>query len=554
MKSAAAASSSPGPVKGHGRTTATTAATTTEAVSNNNNNNNAQYVYETLGDAASALEVLNKRAAATSSGVDNSHNIALLTYLLSLASNTESEGISNHGDGDNNSDNETFQNKLLELFTKEETGEENSNGQDNGGEKRRKGGQCEGGDPSIQKLVLGHNLALNYLITNKPEEGVFILLPLFKSFSVKTEGHKHDEHRDTFEAGDIKCKVAFLLLDCILASYKVESVNPILKWIESFISWAVANNNSNDNTDESIVSSLKFRLHCYKSRGLFLQSKYDKKQSVSEANTRVAKKELKSAMEIYHHKLATKQGTYHRRGSCVGGDEGASVQESVALSIGSMSNDALQDAPATTTTSVQSADGTGENSPQDRTLFQTKRLYRQNQCALYLKANLEHLKGNTKKSLKLCSEAQHCGVRQRNNTLDQKYIEDLQLSSDVQSAYHFNNLAIIHQAAGKLHLAMHYYSRSLGHVERAEKQVTSMIVEKDGVVSPVPLSQILFNASLCAQQLSNFPLAHECMRRCVEHSPSSFGKDPFCWLHMGESCINSHVTLKRKSRRINGTR
>jgi len=235
-------------------------------------------------------------------------------------------------------------------------------------------------------------------------------------------------------------------------------------------------------------------------------------------------------------------------------DEGASVQGSVALSIGSMSNDPLQDVPTTASSSVQISDGTSGNSPQNRTPFEIKRLYRQNQCALYLKANLEQLKGNTKKSLKLCSEAQRCGVRQRNNAFDQKYIEDLQLSSDIQSAYHFNNLAIIHQAAGKLHLAMHYYSRSLGHVERAEKQVNSMIVEKDGVASPVPLSQILFNASLCAQRLSNFSLAHECMKRCVEHSPSSFGKDPFCWLHMGESCINSHITMKRKNCRINGTR
>ncbi len=214
-----------------------------------------------------------------------------------------------------------------------------------------------------------------------------------------------------------------------------------------------------EDTDPSTISFLKFRLHCYKSKCFFLQSKYDE-MTVREANTRVAKKEQKSAMEINHHKLAKNVwtltngknsvgvGTAHsghgngNSGGLLGEggestlvNEGASIQEFFTLSIGSMSHDPLQynhnpnngSNPNNNTGTVVSStqnqlvgDGPASRTTttvmEYRTQFQTKRLHRQNQSALYLKANLEHLKGSTKKSLKLCSEAQNCGVRQRDIT------------------------------------------------------------------------------------------------------------------------------------------
>jgi hypothetical protein len=32
----------------------------------------------------------------------------------------------------------------------------------------------------------------------------------------------------------------------------------------------------------------------------------------------------------------------------------------------------------------------------------------------------------------------------------------------------------------------------------------TVVIEKNGVACPIPLSQILFNASICSQQVSNF--------------------------------------------------
>jgi hypothetical protein len=141
------------------------------------------------------------------------------------------------------------------------------------------------------KLILGHNLALNYLITNKPDEGVSILLPLFRSFhaingttNVDSNDVSGDNKKmenaitaDNSKFGDGKCKIAFLLLDCVLAAgtsmntstnTRMQLMNEILQWIENYIiSFALPQ------TNESNSSSLKFRLHYYKSRGLFLQSK-----------------------------------------------------------------------------------------------------------------------------------------------------------------------------------------------------------------------------------------------------------------------------------------
>jgi len=529
-----------------------------EPLNNNNNGGNgggsspisdAQYIYEVRGDAASALDVLeNSKASPSASAKDSSsssenhrnqefefgHNEALLTYCLS----------DSHANAHDASKHATFVKQLEEMFanhnkTGQQQNDHNEKGADDGHD------QSTSKYISMQQLVLGHNLALYYLITNYAEQGVSTLYTLFQGF---------DESVDGDELGDIKCKVAFLLLDCILASGKMDIIDDVtvLQWIEKYVSLPSTKRN------ESIYPLVKFRLHCYKSRSLFFRNKFENAKE-RDANTRVAKKEMKSAMELYHHKLAKREGASTigtlNRGASAAVDEGASVQESVAPSIGSMSQDPLQD----TLSTAQMGEGIN-GSEVCQLPFEMKSLRKQNQTALYLKANLEYLKGNTKKSLKLCSEAQRYGERQRDNTFEFSNVNkdetqlrngDLLSLTDAQSAYHYNNLAIIHQAAGKFHLAMHYYAKSLGYIERIEKVIkvgNVVTVEKDGTACSVPSSKILFNSSLCAQQTSNFSAAQECMRRCVASSPTTFGEDPFCWLHMAESCIGSYTELKSKSR------
>lgn len=507
-------------------------------------NNKAQYAYEVRGDASSALEILENvpldytatASEDTTFAFDLDHNLSLFKFLIGPDGNSVNSMDNQNDNQKDESSHMFFENKLIELYSN------SINDFDVNDESSR--------IKIMQKFVLGHNLALKYLITNRPEEGVSVLLPLFRSIFADENKYynKHDDGEEAIEFDDMKCKIAFLLLDCILDSCQVETINEVLQWIQAFILEVVKKKR-----DESICSSLKFRLHCYKSRALFLKSKYEQ-TTACEKNIRVAKKELKSAMEIYHHKLVKQDGANLRVKGGGGGGESTVADEgaSVAPSIGSLSNDPLQD--ANNANSGYSILAANENGIESQSQFHSKILHRQNQCALYLKANLEHVKQNTKKSLKLCTEAQHCGVRQRDSSPKTRNEIVDQWSSDIQSAYHFNNLAIIHQVAGKLHLAMYYYSRSLSHIENIETQGYTSVVEEDGIASPIPISQILFNASVCAQQLANYSVAHECMKRCVTASPVLFGIDPFCWLHMGESCVNSHVSLKRKSRRVDKER
>ena len=90
----------------------------------------------------------------------------------------------------------------------------------------------------MKSLIVGHNLALKYLITNRPEEGVSTLLPLFRSFSTSSssvtslgkdnDSLKTENDDEDISFDDLKCKVAFLLLDCVLESFQVKIIKEIL--------------------------------------------------------------------------------------------------------------------------------------------------------------------------------------------------------------------------------------------------------------------------------------------------------------------------------------
>ena len=191
------------------------------------------------------------------------------------------------------------------------------------------------------------------------------------------------------------------------------------------------------------------------------------------------------------------------------------------------------------------------------------------------------MKGNAKKSLKLCQEAQNSGKKQREHvgnppssypsngaattttatgttatstlsssststttttttpSLDKSDMES-QRMSDLQAAMYYNNLAMIQQVSGKVNLALHYYACSISHLERVERQSTAG-VETDGTASQVPTCQVLYNAALCAQQATKYVVAYECLTRCVNCSPNVFCKDPRCWLHLAENCIGKKI-------------
>jgi hypothetical protein len=408
---------------------------------------------------------------------------------------------------------------------------------------------------------------------------------------------------------------------------------------------------------ESAIES-KFRLHCYKSRFLFIECKtlqqqqqqhtdtYDdagnsnykndngqSNQTKVDAKLRSARKELKNAMEIYNHKLSGKNkdlsnngnaskrgnasanGSHSRIGMDTGTHDGtASIQDSLGDNSkddqqqqqhnhghhGSSGNVVTVSYPNGTTNAT--ATGTATANYDTRTPLEIKKADAQNQHALYLKANLEHLKGNEQKSLKLCSEARKdmamARKREReqrgggedvdgeeddslsmpsmnNLSQDQPYQEqqiELESSdmdptmamtrmSHTQSAIYNNNIALIHQTSGQVHHAAHYYALALGHLEHAEQENEfevmsgtgpNMSVAEDGSLrggngSQISIPHVLYNASICALKIGNYLAAYECMSRFMASSLSSsefFTRDPFSWRLLGESCIGIYSSRK----------
>jgi len=155
-------------------------------------------------------------------------------------------------------------------------------------------------------------------------------------------------------------------------------------------------------------------------------------------------------------------------------------------------------------------------------------LQKYNQSALNLKANLEQVKGNTKKSLILCSEALAVA------------------ENPSYEAVHSNNLAVVYGTKNKRHLALHALSKSL----RASED-SSAIFHSDGTARPDYSVMMLHNASICALQTRSFLSAYECMATCVVRS-DVFRNRPRCWLRMAEACMGLFSQTKsQNSNKIN---
>lgn len=374
---------------------------------------------------------------------------------------------------------------------------------------------------------LRYNVALTVLCSGNPNEGKDVLLPVLRQAFLDKKGSSSSNNNNKVKVGTsnlrnaiimdfLRCEAAFLFLECIIhansgqtikvpsSEQKVEgdrdqiTVTDIFEWVNSHlksVEKSLTDANSctttyvapspslaSDSTyatskgmvTESNLSELKFRLHLYKSRILFLQ------ENTSDIQ-RQSKKEMKSAMEIFQHKI--------RRSN-------TSIQEQ------------------------QQKDGSFSR-------YEDKL----HQIALYLKANSEHLKGNAKKALKLCVEAEH----QSPDSVQPTAI----------TAVHFNNLGILHQSIGKSHIALHYFSRALGvlcqigHQQQQYNQQSYYPSEEENkycYFSPLTLD-ILYNASLCAFQAKQWMNSYECMAKCVVSSPNLYAKRPKCWLLMAEACI-----------------
>jgi hypothetical protein len=128
-------------------------------------------------------------------------------------------------------------------------------------------------------------------------------------------------------------------------------------------------------------------------------------------------------MEVFQHKLRTNT-------------DSSSCLSSVHL-------DELKDGATSTSASSANTSAALDQPQQHQTPQQSMVLQKFNQAALNLKANLEQLKGNVKKSLILFSEAASSSTQETN----------------YYDAIHANNLSVVYQTSHKRHLALHVLSR-----------------------------------------------------------------------------------------------
>ena len=473
-------------------------------------------------------------------------------------------------------------------------------------------GASSGTTPAAEQWVAAHNASLALLSSGRHVAAAETLAPLLVRALDRINDRSNEGEADPLcpphgedtatdvpaEEDAVQCRCVFLLLDSLLAQSRgdalglpasnVKASNPgehalagstakggitpitvdqLLSWVELYINrleHCVAEGGPGGGNSIGSVTELRFRLHLFKSRALFLRHppnddtyggmKHDVK-------TRQARKELKSAMEIYQHKLTRWSGD-ESSGKGRDNDDSCKTRdgddEVLEASVGAGSVGSLSDAPSTlkqysgdptliTGPSKPTSSVTDRAPPTLPPDYVARRLDAQGQCALGLKANLEYLKGNSRKAIKLCAEARLAGERRRRNFLhtDERKAEksipqSLATARAVDEAVHYNNISLIHHASGRYHAALQYYALALSRLESLSSS-GGVLFEPDGTALPIPTAEILHNAALCAISARNFACAYECMARCIQVGSGSFGERPRCWLRMAEGCIGENL-------------
>jgi tetratricopeptide (TPR) repeat protein len=265
---------------------------------------------------------------------------------------------------------------------------------------------------------------------------------------------------------------------------------------------------------------LKFLLSLYKSRVDFYER--DKNHKISDANIRSARKELKQAMEIFQHKLR------------------AASNDSTSLASSSYSEEGIRISSGTKSpTPLPMNSSINNNSSMPRVL------QAQNQAVLNLKANTEQLKGNMKKSLILCAEA--------NCSPDEGSTISSESNNNYYDAIHQNNLAIVYETSGKSHLALHAFSKavrlaSMSSHDRPDANgnvdgPTAPLFDMDGTARPDMTLAVLHNTGISSLKTGNYMGAYKCMAIIIREGCKIWGVRPRTWLRMAEACIGKWSVL-----------
>lgn len=219
---------------------------------------------------------------------------------------------------------------------------------------------------------------------------------------------------------------------------------------------------------------------------------------------KVSKKEIKSALEIFQRELrpsSEKQSGADSDDEDAGGTAAASSAATAALS----------------STALTPSSNTSDPSLPPPAYA--------NLAALYLKANLEYLRHNYKKALKLLASC-HRGSGP---------------SVQPRGPAYFNNMGCLHYQMGLYHVALQYFQKGLLCFESGG--LSSQGLEADGRVLPHALCEVVYNTGVQLLLVGRYEQAF----RCFETSSLLYYNRPRLWLRMAECCIQ-HYRAQQEQR------
>jgi hypothetical protein len=416
--------------------------------------------------------------------------------------------------------------------------------------------------------ILAYNRALAHFAAGNVPACASIcaqhLAPLILQYSSKKQKQAYEASTSFDDVAFVaSCRLAMIWLECILAwtvgknpssdrnsrwqslhkqpssvaapetgsdNNSLPSIESIMAWLEHVIVTSGSGSNSSKSgikvATDTTEQQLKFLLPVYKSR--LALAEFDDTGKRMEACVRLARKDMKTAMEVFQNKLRPAFG---------GGGQDASSNASVV-------------------SSGNSEDGNSRHqgaephfSPSSSTIHNVV-LQKLNQSALSIKAHLEQLKGNTKKSLILCSEA----VGATTTAEDAAAYEPL----------HGNNLAVVYETNNRRYLALHALSKSLRAVQQRTRNCMDKVsngndeqasdssdvplaslFHSDGTARPDVTVSILYNTALCSLRARRYTSAYECMAACISQS-TMFANRPTSWLRLAEACMGIFADKRQR--------
>jgi len=273
-------------------------------------------------------------------------------------------------------------------------------------------------------------------------------------------------------------------------------------------------------------AQFKFLLSLYKGR-VDLAVRSTESGLHEEARIRSARKELKIAMEVFNNKLRP------------------SNTDSVSV-VSSVHSDEVANSKTDGDTASSEGQQHHGNHPQPHShQHQSIVLQKLNQSALNLKANLEQLKGNVKKSLILCSEAVSSTPQP-----SQQDESSLASANSHYDAIHANNLGIVYQTSHKRNLALHVLSKALkdkrvnSEEEKTPELKPPSLFLPDGTASPDSSLGTVRNAALCALQARKYLTSYTCWALSLLKNKSGASDQGLTWLRLAEACLGLHHDLE----------